>query len=64
MGPSPHLLFCACKTATLGLELQDSVDPRPHPCFLHVKQQLLDQNYKSLLVSDLSYRFVHEKHRG
>ena len=26
----PHLWFCACKTETLGQELQVSVGPRPH----------------------------------
>ena len=59
MGSSPHLWFCARKTATLGLELQDSVGPRPHLCFLHVKQRLLDQKNKSLWVPDLTCRFVH-----
>ena len=28
MGSSAHVWFCAFKTATLGLELQDSVGPR------------------------------------
>ena len=28
MGSCPHLWFCACKTATLGPELQVSVGPR------------------------------------
>ena len=28
MGSSPHLWFCVCKTAPLGLELQVSVGPR------------------------------------
>ena len=28
MGSSPHLWFCACKTVTLGLELQVSVGTR------------------------------------
>ena len=30
MGPSPHLWFCACKTAPLGPELQVCMGPRPH----------------------------------
>ena len=63
MGSSPHLWFCACKTATLGLELQDSLGPRPHPCLLHVKQRLLDQNNKSLLVPDMTCHFVHIQRR-
>ena len=31
--------------------------PSPHLWFLHEKQRLLDQNYKSVLVPDLSYVF-------
>ena len=34
-----------------------------HLWFLHAKQRLLDQNYKSLLVLDLTRRFEHEKRR-
>ena len=30
MGSSPHLWFCACKTATLGTDVQVCVCPRPH----------------------------------
>ena len=30
MGSSPHLWFCACKTATLGPDLQVCMGPRPH----------------------------------
>ena len=30
MGSSPHLWFCACKTATLGPEIQACIGPRPH----------------------------------
>ena len=33
MGPRPHLSFCACKTAALGPELQNSMGPRPHLWF-------------------------------
>ena len=29
MGPSPHLWFCAFKTANLAPELQVSMGPRP-----------------------------------
>ena len=61
MGPCPHLWFCACKTATLGPELQVSVGPSPHLLFLHAKQRLLNQNNKSLWVSDLTCHFVHAK---
>ena len=63
IGSSPHLWFCACKTAPLGLELQVSVGPRPHLWFLHAKQRLLDQNNKSLWVPDMTCRFVHVQRR-
>ena len=33
--------------------------PRPHLWFLQAKHRLLDQNYKSLWVPDLTFRFVH-----
>ena len=33
MGSIPHLWFCVCKTATLGLELQVSIGPRTHLWF-------------------------------
>ena len=63
MDSSPHLWFCACKTATLGQELQASVGPRPHLWFFHAKQRLLDQNNKYLWVPDMTCRFVNAKHR-
>ena len=63
MGSRHVLPFCACKTATLGLELQASVDPRPDLWFLHAKQRLLDQKNKSLWVQDMTFRFVHVRQR-
>ena len=39
-GTQPSFAGFACKTATLGPELQVSMDPRPHLCFLHSKQRL------------------------
>ena len=53
----------ACKTAWLASEWQVSMGPSPHLWFLHAKQRLLDQNYKSLWVPHLTSRLVHEKHR-
>ena len=35
--------------------------PSPHLWFFHAKQRLLEQNYKSLWVPDLTCRFVHTK---
>ena len=52
-----------CKTATLGLELQVSVGPRPLLWLLHAKQRLLNQNNKSLQVPDMTCHFVHVQQR-
>ena len=64
MGSIPHLWFCACKTATLGPELQVSVGPRPHLWFFHAKQRLLEQNNKSLWDLDITCHFVHVQQRA
>ena len=58
MGFSPHLWFCACKKVALGPELHVSVSPRPHMWFFQAKQRLLEQNNKSLGVTDMTCRFV------
>ena len=50
MGPRHNLLFCACKTACLAPELLVSIGPFPHLWFLHAKQGLLGQTYKSVRV--------------
>ena len=42
MGSSPHMFFCACKSATLAHELLVSIGPSPHLRFLHAKQRLWD----------------------
>ena len=52
-GSQPSSVDFACKTATFGPELQVSIDSSPHLRFLHAKQRLLDQNYKSLWVPAL-----------
>ena len=44
MGFSPHVWFCACKSATLAYELLVSIGPSTHLWFLHAKQRLLDQH--------------------
>ena len=59
MGTRHNLSFCACKTAWLAPELLVSMSPSPHLWFLQAKQRILDQNYKSLWVQDLTNRFVH-----
>ena len=48
MGPRPHLRFFALKAASFTAELQVSMGPSPPLWFLHSKQRLSDQNYKSL----------------
>ena len=63
MGPSPHLLFFTYKTAPLAPELPVSMGLSSHLWFFQAKQRLLDQNYKSLWVPDLTCRFVHSKQR-
>ena len=55
--PSPVVL--CMQTATLAFELLVSIVPCPHLRFLHANQRLLDKNYKSLWVQDLTCRFVH-----
>ena len=59
---SSSVLF-ECKTASMGPELLVSMGPSPHLWFLHAKQRLLGQNYKSLRVPDHSCRFAHAKQR-
>ena len=60
-GSQPSSAVFAFKTATLPPELLVSMGPSPHLWFLHAKQRLLDQNYKSLWVADHTCRFVHAK---
>ena len=62
-GSQPSSVVFACKTATLAPELQISKGPNSHLCSLLAKQRLLGQIYKSLWVSDHSYRFAHAKQR-
>ena len=54
MCPRLHLRFFVFKTAPLAPELQVSMGPSPHLWFLHAKQRLLDQNYKSIWVPDIT----------
>ena len=44
MGSSPHLWFCACKTATLAYELLVSIGPSSHLWFLYAKQRLVEKH--------------------
>ena len=57
----PSSVVLACKTAHFGPEFQLSMDPSPYLRILHAKQRVLAQNYKSLLVLDLTCPFVQSK---
>ena len=59
----PSNVVFTCKTAPLARELQVSMGPSSHLWFLHAKQRLLDQNYQSPWVPDLTCRFVHAQQR-
>ena len=50
----PSCVVFAHKTAPFGSDLQVSKGPSPHLWFLHAKQRLLDQYYKSLWVPDFA----------
>ena len=63
MGPRHDLSFCVLTTAYLASELLVSMGPSLHLWFLHAKQRLLDQNYKSQWVPELTCRYVHAKQR-
>ena len=57
----PTSVVFAFKTAHFGPEFQVSMGPSPHLRFLHAKQRVLAQNYKSLWVPDLTCPFVQSK---
>ena len=52
-GSQPSFVAFACKTATLGPEIQVSMGPRPHQCFLHTKERF-STRIASLYVSQTS----------
>ena len=53
----PSSVVLACKTVHFGPEFQVSMGPSPHLPFLHAKQCILDQNFKSLWVPALNCGF-------
>ena len=63
MGPRHDLSFCAYTTVCLASQILVSSGPCPHLWILIAKERLLVMNYKSLLVPDLTCRFVHAKRR-
>ena len=62
-GSQPSSVVFACKTATFGSDLLASTGLSPHLWVLQAKQRLLDKNYKSLSVPDLTSGFLHSKQR-
>ena len=56
--------FVQAITAWLAPELIVSIGPSPYLWFLHAKQRLLEQNYKSLWVPDMTCCFVLAKQRN
>ena len=53
-GSQPSSVLFECETATLASELLVSMGPSPHLWFLHSKQRLYNQNYKSMRVPALT----------
>ena len=63
-GSQTYPVILCLKTACLASELLFSMGPRPDLWFLHAKQRLLDPNYKSLSVADITCCFEHEIQRN
>ena len=53
-GSQPLFVVFVHKTASFGSDLQVSMGPSSHLWFLHAKQRLLDQYYKSLWIPDFA----------
>ena len=49
-GSQPSFVVFACKTATLGPELQVSIGPRPHQCFFSIQNSDFSTRIASLYV--------------
>ena len=63
MGSSPHLWFCALKTATLELKLHVSMGPRPHLWFCACKTAWFSTRITSLYGSQPSSVVLDAKQR-
>ena len=63
MGSSLHLWFCACKTVTLGPDLQVCMDPSPHLRFLAHITACLAQEYQDNMGPSPHLRFLDAKQR-
>ena len=64
MGSSPHLWVCACKTATLGPDLQVCMGPRPHLWICAHITECLAQEYQVYMGPSPHLWFVHAKQRA
>ena len=62
MFQTSHVVLCM-QTACLVSELLVSMGPRLYLCFCACKTASFGPAYKSLLVPDLTCRFVHAKQR-
>ena len=63
MGSSPHLRFCACKTATLGPDLLVCMGPRPHLRFCAFKGATLGPELYVSIGPSKHLWFMHAKQR-
>ena len=61
MSPRPHLSFCACKTATLGPELQVFLSPRFHLWFFAFKTATLAPELQASMGPSPHLWFLHAK---
>ena len=62
-GSQPTFLVFACKTATLGPELQVSMSPRPHPWFFACKTKWLASELLVSMAPSHHLWFLHAKER-
>ena len=63
MGPSPHLWFCAFKTAKFTAELQVSVGPRPRLWICECKTACLAPEGQVNIGSNPHLWFLHAEQR-
>ena len=62
-GSQPSSEVFACKTATIGPELQVSVGPRPHLCFFALKTATLAPELQVSMGPNPHLWFWHSKQR-
>ena len=62
-GSQPSIVVYACKTATLGPDLQVSMGPRPHLCFIAIKTATLAPELQVSMGPALICGFVRSQQR-